>query len=194
MGLREVSAILWKERHLLEVLLFKLEEEQLLLAAGRTRWLPRATHEIDMVLEELGRTEMERAKAVAGLAGELGLSSEPSLSRLTEAAPPPWPVMLAEHRQALLTLSRDVTGVASDNAGVLAGRLAAALDRLDAALLRTRHTSRHLELVETDRRRPDADTWGAPMAVDLQLEEVACRAALGLCVRTLPPSLSDFLR
>ena len=34
MGLREVSAILWRERHLLELLLFKLDEEQLVLAAA----------------------------------------------------------------------------------------------------------------------------------------------------------------
>ncbi|HEY0397456.1 MAG TPA: flagellar protein FlgN, partial [Acidimicrobiia bacterium] len=53
MGLREVSAILWRERHLLELLLFKLDEEQLVLAAGRTRWLPRATREVEMVLEEI---------------------------------------------------------------------------------------------------------------------------------------------
>src|SRR5260370_24300213 len=52
MGLREVSAILWRERHLLELLLFKLDEEQLVLAAGRTRWLPRATPDVEMVLQQ----------------------------------------------------------------------------------------------------------------------------------------------
>jgi len=53
MGLSEVSSILWRERQLLELLLFKLEEEQLLLAAGRTRWLPHATREVDRVLAQL---------------------------------------------------------------------------------------------------------------------------------------------
>src|SRR4051812_39244560 len=43
MALTEVSNVLWRERELLEMLLFKLEEEQLLLTAGRTRWLPHAT-------------------------------------------------------------------------------------------------------------------------------------------------------
>ena len=37
MGLAELSSILWRERDMLELLLFKLEEEQLVLAAGRTR-------------------------------------------------------------------------------------------------------------------------------------------------------------
>jgi len=58
MGLRDVSAILWRERHLLELLLFKLDEEQLVLAAGRTRWLARATREVEMVLEEIRQTEL----------------------------------------------------------------------------------------------------------------------------------------
>ena len=37
MALSDVSNILWRERQLLELLVFKLEEEQLVLAAGRTR-------------------------------------------------------------------------------------------------------------------------------------------------------------
>ena len=42
MALSDVSNILWRERQLLELLVFKLEEEQLVLAAGRTRWLAHA--------------------------------------------------------------------------------------------------------------------------------------------------------
>ena len=37
MGANELSMQLWRERELLEMLLFKLDEQQLLLAAGRTR-------------------------------------------------------------------------------------------------------------------------------------------------------------
>jgi hypothetical protein len=73
MGLREVSAILWRQRHLLELLLFKLDEEQLVLVAGRTRWLPRATREVEMVLEEIRQTELERALEVSRVALDLGL-------------------------------------------------------------------------------------------------------------------------
>ena len=43
MGLSEVSNILWRQRQLLELLLFKLEEEQLVLTAGRTRWITATT-------------------------------------------------------------------------------------------------------------------------------------------------------
>jgi flagellar FlgN protein len=120
MGLREVSTILWRERHLLELLLFKLEEEQLLLAAGRNRWLPRATREVEMVLEELKHTELERAVEVERVAPELALPPHASLRELCEAAPPPWQEMLTDHRQAFLTLTEEVAGLVQTNRELLA--------------------------------------------------------------------------
>ena len=119
MGLREVSAILWRERHLLELLLFKLDEEQLVLAAGRTRWLARATREVEMVLEEIRQAELERAVEVARVAVDLGLPAGASLRQLAEAAPPPWQGMLAEHRQAFLTLTDEVTALVQTNRELL---------------------------------------------------------------------------
>src|SRR5262245_43378475 len=119
MGLREVSAILWRERHLLELLLFKLDEEQLVLAAGRTRWLPRATREVEMVLEEIRQTELERALEVSRLSLDLGLPAGASLRQLAEAAPPPWQGMLVEHRQAFLTLTDEITALVQTNRELL---------------------------------------------------------------------------
>ena len=72
MALSDVSNILWRERQLLELLVFKLEEEQLVLAAGRTRWLAHATREVENVLGEIRRVELERAIAVA----DAGASSD----------------------------------------------------------------------------------------------------------------------
>ena len=61
MSLSELSNILWRERRLLELLAFKLEEERLVLASGRTRWLPRASGEVDAIIEELKHVRLERA-------------------------------------------------------------------------------------------------------------------------------------
>jgi hypothetical protein len=52
-GLADLSSILWREREMLELLLFKLEEEQLVLASGRGRWLVHATREVEMVLDHI---------------------------------------------------------------------------------------------------------------------------------------------
>ena len=120
MGLREMSTILWRERQLLELLLFKLDEEQLLLAAGRNRWLPRATREVEMVLEEIKQTELERAVEVERLAPQLGLGSNAGLCQLADAAPPPWSGMLTDHRHAFLLLSEEVAGLVRANRDLLA--------------------------------------------------------------------------
>jgi hypothetical protein len=111
---------LWRERHLLELLLFKLDEEQLVLAAGRTRWLPRATREVEMVLEEIRQTELERAVEVSRVAVDLGLGAEASLRQLAEAAAEPWRGILAEHREAFLSLTDEVTALVQTNRELLA--------------------------------------------------------------------------
>ncbi len=115
MGLNEVSSILWQERQLLEVLLFKMEEEQLILASGRTRWLARATHEVNLVLEEIRRTELARAVEVDAVAGDLGLAPNPSLQALAEAAPRNWHDLLTAHRHAFLSLTQEISTLAEAN-------------------------------------------------------------------------------
>lgn len=115
MGLSEASNILWRQRHLLELLLFKLDVEQTLLAAGRLRWLARATNEVEMVLEEIRSTELARAVAVDEVASGLGLGPGCSLRELAAAASPPWDAILTEHRTAFLALTEEISVVARAN-------------------------------------------------------------------------------
>src|SRR5689334_18995336 len=119
MGLSDVSNILWRERQLLELLLFKLEEEQLVLASGRTRWLNQATREVEMVLDEIKRTELERSVMVDAVAGDLGLAPGASLRKLAEAAPAPWNDLLDQHRRAFLTATQEITALAQLNRELL---------------------------------------------------------------------------
>jgi hypothetical protein len=119
MSLTEVSSILWRERELLDLLLFKLEEEQLLLAAGRSRWLGHATREVEMVLEELRRAELGRAVEVEAVAASLGLDPQVSLRELAEKAPAPWDDILREHRNAFLAASQEISALAQANKELL---------------------------------------------------------------------------
>jgi hypothetical protein len=100
-ALREVSDILWRERRLLELLEFKLEEERLLTEAGLGRWIHRATREVALVRGELRRAELDRAVFVQAAAAELGVEGMPTLKQLMAAAPPPWDGILDRHGQAL---------------------------------------------------------------------------------------------
>jgi hypothetical protein len=120
MGLQEVSTTLWQERNLLELLLFKLEEEQLLLAAGRTRWLARATREVEVVLERIREAEIMRAIEVDVVAPTLLLQPGPSLQQLAESAPSPWDTMFHDHRQAFLELTEEITSLAAANRELVA--------------------------------------------------------------------------
>lgn len=115
MGLTDVSSVLWRERELLELLLFKLEEEQLILSSGRARWLARATREVETVLEEIRRTEVLRAAEVDAAATALGVEGSPSLSQLADVADEPWSSLLREHRAAFLTMTAEITTLAEAN-------------------------------------------------------------------------------
>jgi hypothetical protein len=119
MGFADISTILWNERELLELLLFKLDEEQLLLAAGRTRWLSRATNEVEIVLERIRQAELVRSVKVDAVAGQLGLDPNPSLGELAAAAPEPWGELFDEHRAAFLALTSEITTLAKANRQLL---------------------------------------------------------------------------
>jgi hypothetical protein len=130
MGLAEVSSILWRERELLELLLFKLDEEQLVLTSGRTRWLARATKEVEMVLAEIRRAELARATEVDAAAAALGLAPNPSLTQLAEASPESWAGLLREHRAAFLALTAEINQLAEANRDLLTGGQQAAREAL----------------------------------------------------------------
>lgn len=103
MGANELSALLWQERELLDLLIFKLTEEQLLLTAGHTRWLQHATSEVEQVVRRLRASDLSRAVDVAALAEQWDLdTAEPSLRHLADAAPPgPWGDILRAHLEAM---------------------------------------------------------------------------------------------
>ena len=115
MGLSEVSNILWRERQLLELLLFKLEIEQLLLSSGKTRWLSLAAREIEDILEAIKNAELARAVEVENLALELGLPASASLRELADVAPAPWKHILEEHRNGFLVSTQEIANLATSN-------------------------------------------------------------------------------
>ncbi len=113
--LNEVSTVLWRERQLLDLLLFKMQEEQLILAAGKTRWLPNATREVELVLEKLRAAEILRAVQVDTLAAEIGLEPAPSLRLLADTLPEPWSIIFFDHRQAFLAVTGEIARMAEVN-------------------------------------------------------------------------------
>jgi hypothetical protein len=131
-GLTSLSSVLWRMRELLELLLFKLEEEQLLVAAGRGRWLAHATREVELVLEQIRQVEVVRAAEAQAVAIDLGVVGEPSLSELAAVAPAPWSELLRQHRQAFIALTAEIGSLAETNRDLLTAGLRATRETLMA--------------------------------------------------------------
>lgn len=124
-----LSAVLWRQRGLLETLEYRLEVEQALLRQGRFQWLARATREVGVALTALRACDVERAAAVAALSrGPEG--ADAPLSALVADAPPPWAGLLAEHHDALLRSCRAVRSLAAANHDLLHEEYRALRDRL----------------------------------------------------------------
>jgi hypothetical protein len=119
MGFAEVSTMLWRERDALSLLLFKLVEEQLIVSAGRTRWLANANEEIEFALEQLRGTEVLRAAETDAISEELGLPGSATLAELEAAAPEPWGTLYGEHRRALIQLVAEIEQVTAQNRSLL---------------------------------------------------------------------------
>jgi len=118
-ALANISSALWRIRELLDLLTFKLETEQVLVAAGRSRWLGRATHEVELVLEEIRHAELRRTVELGDVAEALGLDPDISLLELAEAAPPPWDDVLTDHRDRLLSATNEISALAASNRELL---------------------------------------------------------------------------
>lgn len=119
MSLAELSNVLWRQRQLLDLLLFRMTVEQTLLVGRQVRWLARATDEVEAVLEEMRQTELVRSVVLQDVAEELGLGADPSLREVAEAAPAPWSDILEEHRRAFLGLTDEVQTIAESNRELL---------------------------------------------------------------------------
>lgn len=120
MPLNGLSDALWQQRNLLELLLFKLEEEQLILTSGRSRWLGHATREVETVLDEIRTAELGRALAAELAAVTLGLPGEASLAEIAAAAPAPWDDLLRAHRDAFASLAAEIGQLSDGNRELLA--------------------------------------------------------------------------
>ncbi len=130
MSLDELSTILWRERELLETLLYRLETEELVLAGGRSRWVARAAREVEAVLDQIKATELGRAVEADEAARELGIPAGSSLLELAQAAPTPWDEMLRGHHLALTDITSQISTLSHLNRDLLARSVAATQEAL----------------------------------------------------------------
>jgi hypothetical protein len=159
MSFSEVSSLLWQEREALELLLFKLVEERLIVASGETRWLAPANREIESVVNQLRGIEVVRAAEVDVVAAQLGREDALTLAELASLADEPWRGILNEHREVLLGLVVQIEQAADENRKILGAGARAVRETLLAMT----------ESVDTyDARGVTSQTAPRPMIVDEQ--------------------------
>jgi hypothetical protein len=116
MGANELSALLWRERELLELLVFKLEEEQLLLQGGKGRWLQHATREVEQVLTLVREAGLARSVEVASVATQWGTAEDATLRELAAGAPEgPWGEIFSAHLLAMGDLTSQIRELRDTN-------------------------------------------------------------------------------
>ena len=109
MSANELSACLWRERELLDLLAFKLEEEQFLLTTGKSRWLQYATREVEQVMERLRAAGLARSVEAAVVGEEWGAPQNATLRELVRTAPDgPWADIFTAHLNALTEYTEQI--------------------------------------------------------------------------------------
>ena len=109
MSANELSASLWRERELLDLLVFKLEEEQFILSSGKTRWLQFATREVEQVMERLRQAGLARTVEASIVASEWGAEDDVTLRELVALAPSgPWADIFTAHLSAMTELTNEI--------------------------------------------------------------------------------------
>jgi hypothetical protein len=171
MSFSELSGLLWQEREALEMLVFKLVEERLIVDSGHTRWLAAANDEVEVVAGRLRGIEVLRSAAVEELCSMHGLGPGLTLSELAARADEPWTSILLEHLDRLREVVQHVQR-AADATG-----LVERAERPGAA-------SRVAALDETELSDLERVVW----------EAAAYRAASATLESLRQYSLRDFLR
>lgn len=119
MSYQLLNSVLWNQRQLLELLVFKLEVEQLLLASGKTKSLNHSTAEIERLISQLAEVELARSVESNAVALLLGLEGDAPLSALAAQAPEPWGELLGAHRTELLQLATEIDALTAGSRELL---------------------------------------------------------------------------
>ena len=105
----DLTRVLWQMRRLLERLQYHLKVQELVVGSGDDELLRHAVNDVQHTLETVAEVEAARRELTTEIGMANGLSGDPSLEDLVNAAPEPFDEILAEHRDAYLALVSDIT-------------------------------------------------------------------------------------
>jgi len=167
-----------RERDMLELLLFRLDVQQLLVAAGRTRGIHHAVVELERAISALPTATLSRDTLVTVVADEWGVPDAVTLKQLIAAAPTDvWQEIFTDYLVTMLALVVEIRQMEKLNQ-----------QRLAAALRLAEET-----LADDVPRGAPVDLDSSEAIVRLQADAGVFRTALRLTERTLHANLLEFL-
>jgi hypothetical protein len=111
----ELSRRLWLLREQMEQLVCALDIQQLVLANDRLRWLPMVTENVEHLVDDIRRSEAERAEVSRRVATQLGLDERATLNDLVRTVGEPYADVWRQHRLQLLGLQAEVEDITRSN-------------------------------------------------------------------------------
>lgn len=107
--LEELAEHLWRERHLLELLLYRLVTAGLLLAADEHRFIAASMDEVDRVVVALEQAEDRRVATMQRVGRHLGTPAEAlTLVDVAHRARAGMRHVLDDHRRTFVQLSNEI--------------------------------------------------------------------------------------
>lgn len=182
----DLSAVLWRERTLLDVLIRKLETVRNLLEEGSLDLLPQATEETGQILGRLRLAELGRSVEVAVLAADWGARDDVTLTGLAAQAPTSvWAELLGAHHAAMTEQAHRILALREHNHATL-----------ERAGVRARNEYATIQSSDEQPGSPShgPDTGKEAEYLDLVLREAIIQGAQAVNVGALPGTLREFLR
>lgn len=185
MNANDLSALLWRERALLDQLVMKLETERFFLREGNLHWLGQSMAELRGVLERLRIEELERSVEVAILAREWSAPDSVTLGGLVAHAPTSvWAQTLSAHLTAMTVQAHRILAVREINIATLKKTALQVRDERGKLSGNAHGTAADIG--------PESE--GDTDDLALMLREDTIQAAQVLTGQVLPKTLQQFLR
>lgn len=130
--LEVLADTLWAERHLVELLLYRLTLAKLVLAADERRFVALTIGEVEEAVQRLRDAELRREVAIADLADAW---EEPvatlTLAAVAERAPQPWSKVFDDHREGFRALTEEIEATSAENRRLASAGLQSVQHALD---------------------------------------------------------------
>ena len=177
--MEQLASALRREQELLDLLLFKLVETRLLLRASESRYVARASDEVERARHHTRQGDRLRAAALTSLGLSRTTGRTVTLHLLASTADEPWAGILRDHHRSLCAAVTEIAAVNHENAALARqGMQRLADERLTAATAPTR-SGQAGELVDQDLTR--------------LAEQAAYDSVLDTAGRLRMPALLEFL-